>query len=210
MNFFPWKGRGFGQSNDHNLPHRILLLGESHYGVREPYDGITCEVVREYIERGGSRFFTGMCRALLGPDTQCTPDIRASFYSALAFCNFIQAMLKDRTCRPSEEMWKCASEIFPSFLVRLKPSHIVVFGFELWDNLPNERFCSCPQLERAVLVHLPEQYQQDEWHQLRGWIGRYSHSGGTSLVMKVKHASAPGFSPGQWHPVLKWFLRLEE
>ena len=33
--FQPWKGKGYGRSNKLGLPTRLLILGESHYGVPE-------------------------------------------------------------------------------------------------------------------------------------------------------------------------------
>ena len=149
-----------------------------------------------------------MFNAILGHDRQATPENRASFYNAVAFYNFIQHMLEGPKQSPTPGMWECGEKIFPSCLDFVKPSHIVVFGFEVWDNLPNERFSSRPELDREILSHLPIQYRDCERHKCRGWIGRYEHSGGTSLVMKVRHPSR-GFSPTAWHPVLHWFLQLE-
>ena len=108
--------------------------------------------------------------------------------------------------RPTPEMRECGTKIFPSCLDLVKLSYIVVFEFEVWDHLPDERFSSSPGLERDVLHHLPNQYRADNAHQDRGWIGRYEYSGGASLAMKIKHASI-GFSPAERHPVLNWFLR---
>lgn len=209
MNFYPWKGRNFGRPNDLNLPNRLLLVGESHYGASADDQNITTKVVEAYVLEGGLRFFTGALKAIMGTDAQATQDERASFYNAVAFYNFIQHMLESREDRPTQDNWQYATGAFPSCLDLVKPSHILVFGFGIWDYLPGERFSPSLQLERDVLTHLPSRYRNDDSHRDRGWIGRYGYAGGASLVMKIQHSSI-AFSPVEWHPVLQWFLKLKE
>lgn len=206
MKFGPWISPGFGEANEHGLPRRLLLVGESHYGGRGTPDDLTKQVVSEYIDGRNLRFFTGMLKAILGHDIDCTPKNRASFYNTIAFYNFVQHMPIDRE-RPSPSAWECGRIVFPSCLDFVKPSHVVVFGFEVWDNLPTEGFSSDDKLERDCVPHLPHPYRNDESHQNRGWIGHYEHVGGACFVVKAKHASI-GFSPAEWHPWLRWFLQL--
>ena len=213
MNFFPWKGAGFGKPNNHNLPKRLLLVGESHYSEEpDPPDDLTTQVVDVYIDRGrgGHRFYNGMLRAILGLDARPSRDERDSFYNAVAFYNFVQHPLEGPRARPNAEQWKYGRAVFPSCLDRLKPSHVVVFGFGLWCNMGYERLTLDSGLEQDLLRYFPERDQEKVRKHPDEWIGRYSHSGGTSLVMWVRHASAPGFNAEHWHPVLQWFLQLEE
>ena len=211
MNFRPWKGDRFGKHNGMGLPSRVLLVGESHYGPRhQPSDFTKC-VVEEYIADGGYRFFTGMLKAILGSESSAARDTRAAFYNSVAFYNFVQDMIENPRIAPTEDQWRRGREVFPDCLNRLKPSHAVACGFRLWNcGLPDERFSEPPHLEQDILPHLPEQYQQDEKHRSEGWIGQYAYEDGTYLIMKIGHPSSGRFSPIAWHPVLRWFLQLEE
>ena len=208
MNFHPWTGDRFGKHNGMGLPSRVLLVGESHYDSKELPD-ITSQVVDEVLDGEYKlRFLTTLFKAICGPDTSATI---AEFYNAVAFYNFVQYMLEGPGKRPTKEMWQHGAEVFPSCLDLLKPSHAVTCGFVLWDGLPDERFSEPSQLKQDILPHLPEQYQRVEKHRKRGWIGQYAYEDGTScLIMKIEHPSSRRFSPIAWHPVLRWFLQLEE
>lgn len=211
MNFHPWKGDRFGKHNGMGLPPRVLLVGESHYGRRHQPSDLTKRVVKDYIDDGGYRFFTGMLKAILGSDTSADRDTRAAFFNAVAFYNFVQHLLEGPRKRPTKEMWQHGAEVFPSCLDLLKPSHAITCGFELWKcGLPDERFSEPPQLEQDILPHLPEKYQQDEKHREEGWIGEYAYEDRTCVIIKIEHPSSPGFSAAAWHPVLRWFLQREE
>ena len=210
MKLRPWRGPGLGGPNNHGLPPRLLLVGESHYGGGKPYKCFTTEVVNGcYIQRGNLRFFTNMAKVILGPDwPQHTPEDRAAFYNAVAFYNFIQHVFGEIRERPTNEMWKFGRKAFLQCLDVVRPSHIVVFGFSVWDQLPDERFSRCLHLEVKIAQHLPERYRDNPSHEYRGWIGQYEHLGGMALVMKIIHASR--CSPAAWHPVARWFVHLNK
>lgn len=166
MKLRPWRGPGFGEPNNHGLPQRPLLVGESHYGGGKHYDGFTTEVVKDcYIEHGNMRFFTNMAKVILGPDwPQYTLEHRASFYNTVAFYNFIQHDLREIQERPTKGMWEFGRKAFLQCLDFVQPSQIVVFGFGAWNELPNERFSQCPQLEASISRHLPERYRESQYH----------------------------------------------
>lgn len=210
MRLLPWQGPGFGAPNSYDLPPRLLLVGHSHYGGGNTYKGFTREVVKDcYIEHGNLPFFTKMAKVVLGSDwPQCTREHRASFYNTVAFYNFIQHVLGEKGERPTNEMWKYGRRAFLQCLDQVQPSHIVVFGFGVWDELPNERFTQHPQLAAEISRHLPERYRENRSHENRGWIGQYHHSRGIALTMKIIHASR--CSPAAWHSVARWFAHLNK
>lgn len=210
MELLPWRGPGFGEPNQHGLPSRLLLVGESHYGEGNPYDDFTSAVVKDYyIERGNLRFFTIMAKVILGPDWPTdTREDRASFYNTVAFYNYIQVVSGEIRERPTDEMWESGRKAFLQCLDYVQPSHILVFGFGVWDELPNEHFSPCSQLEASISRFLPERYKENRNHKNRGWIGQYQHAGGRALVMKVMHASR--CSPTAWHSVARWFVNLSK
>lgn len=207
MKFLPWIGSDFGNSNNHDIPPRLLVVGESFYGWNDLDDRIAMFVVEKYIaEEWNVRFLTNVQNAILGGTGWIAGEDRTSFSNAVAFYNFVQDMLPDSKTRPTHEMFEYGTKSFLSCLDCVQPTHIVVFGFTIWDYLPNENFSSCSQLEQDILKHLPNKYRHNEGHQHRGWIGQYEYSGGTALVMKCRHASA-FFSAKQWHPAIRWFLQ---
>ena len=209
MKLPPWVGAGFGKPNAHSLPKRLLLVGESSWSEEsDPPDCLITKVVNDYINRGGHPFLNGMIRAILGLVAKPSQNERRSFYNSVAFYNFIQDVLKRPRVRPTKEQWEYGCEVFPSCLDLLKPSHVVVFGFGVWNSMDYERFSCDPQLDRDILRYLPVRSQGKKREYPGSWIGRYSHSGGKSLVMNALHPAAYGFSPTEWHPVLQWFLRL--
>ncbi|MYJ51687.1 MAG: hypothetical protein F4093_03290 [Gammaproteobacteria bacterium] len=207
MKFLPWIGPDFGNSNDQGIPPRLLVVGESHYGEWDD-DGLTAIAVENHItEEWNVKFMTSIQNAILGGMGEIAGEDRTDFYNAIAFYNFIQDMVPNPNTRPIDEMFECGTKSFLSCLDSVQPTHIVVFGFTVWDYLPEEGFSSCSKLEQDILKHLPSKYRHNEGHFDRGWIGQYEYSGGTALVMKCRHASR-GFSPKQWHPAIRWFLQI--
>ena len=206
INFEPWKGDYYGHHNNLGFPARLLLLGESHYGPARP--DITREVVEEAIDgTGGSyRFFTSIHKAICRAEQETT---LAEFCHAVAFYNFIQEMIDTPGSRPGAEAWKRGIGPFFKCLDTLKPSHVVACGFTLWDNLPNERFsCLSDETEQLILGRLPEQGKRPTDCRLGDRIGRYSHAGGSCLILRIRHPSR-GFSAAKWHPVLQSFFQLQ-
>ena len=208
MNFFPWIGDRFGEPNDLGLPARVVLVGESHYGAKDsPH--LTEWVVQEVLDGARYRFFTNVFRAVRGPEATQAPETLSSFFHAVAFFNFVQALLALRDVVPTDEQWREGAEVFPKYLDELKPSHVIACGFRLWDNLPNMGFSRCsPEIEQDLLSTVPDRHRGDQSHERRGWIGRYVHAGGSCHIVKIRHPSQ-GFSPTEWHPVLQWLLQLE-
>ena len=208
MKLHPWQGPAYGEPNNLDLPSRLLLVGESHYGGGKPYHGFTAEVIKDCcIEQGNLRFFTNTAKVMLGPDwLQHTREHRASFYNSVAFYNFVQDVLGKIQERPTNEMWEFGRKAFIECLDCVQPSHIVVFGFSVWNELPNERFSQRSHLEAELCRHLPERYRNNQRHKNDGWIGQYEHSGGNALVMKAIHASR--CSPAAWHCAARWFVHL--
>ena len=214
MNFQPWRGDCYGLDNNLELPKRLLVLGESHYGDTEKaYPDLTKDVVEEVFAKAEDvpyryRFFTSLFKALRGAEREATREALAEFCHAIAFYNFVQEMIEAPGVRPSEEQWAGGVAPFFKCLSNLKPSHIVACGFALWDNLPSERFSDLPaETERSLLELLPEQYQDSASHRRRGWAGRYENEGGGCLILKIHHPSI-AFSAAEWHPLLQHFLKL--
>ena len=206
--FDPWRGCNYGKPNDLGLPSRLLILGESHYGGPEKYRRcLTKEVIEEVIaeEQWNKRYFTGVRKAVLGPSQEVGAK---DFWQSVAFYNFIQSLVEKSRKPPARHMWEEAPDRFRKTLNRLEPAHVIVTGFRLWDHLPGDEdfWSDAPEDEVATIRKLVPSRFNNCNHERRGWLGRYRHGSGKCLVVKIQHPSR--FSPEQWHPVIRDFLRM--
>ncbi len=210
--FQPWKGESYGTPNDLGLPASLLILGESHYG--DPKDwgrGITIRVVREYCEGAGYAFFTKILHTVLGPDAPAdTSEQRCRFYESTAFCNYVQRSVGPTSdCRPIPEMWEEAAAPFSVTLECLRPTHIVVCGMDLWDNMPAFEGVWAPPSETLIRwfdsVGFPTSLAS--WRQPSNLLGCYGNSEGQSVVLAIQHPSWRYYQTSAWHPVVERFLQ---
>lgn len=210
-NFRPWKGKDYGKPNDFGLPVNLLILGESHYG--DPGDWVrwagqpTVGVVREYCEGGGYPFFTKIMRLILSPETSTeTSERRTRFFDSVAFCNYVQCSVGDSPdLPPTDDMWKQAAGPFRTILESLRPTHILVCGMRLWDNMPDSGdFWTRPSralVRRFDSVDFPRNSRSPKGRSLGCY--RHSQDQEKSVVLAVHH---PSRASGAWHPVVKRFL----
>ena len=207
----PWIGDNYGRSNELGLPSRLLVLGESHYGDAPDDRSFTENVVKAVLLGDRLRFFTNLKRAALASGDNCTDEV---FWHSIAFFNYVLGMPNDSRMPPTSEMWKSARLSFRRRLHEPEPppTHVIVCGYRLWDNLPgDEGFWMPPDdaeeqtvMELVPTRQLPRSHKQ---HELRGWLGRYRHASGTCVAMKIMHPSA-GFRSSDWYRPLKYFFDL--
>ena len=131
VHFKPWIGQNYEVPNYFGV--RVLVLGESHYGVESPrsYD-TTRVVVRNNGLREGSTTFTKLTK-ILANQTEDMPSAktRSDVWQSLVFYNFIQefvAPLGKPRVPPTKEMRKTAWEPFTEVLERCRPELLVLLG----------------------------------------------------------------------------------
>lgn len=205
--FQPWKGKGYGKSNNLGLPARLLILGESHYGNPKDWDRwdrqTTVRVVREYCEEVRYPFFKKTMRTVLGPDVPAdTSGQRIQFFDSVAFYNYVQSSVGDKHyIPPTEEMWVEAAPPFHATCKSLRPTHILACGWRLWDNIPSDTVWTTPPedlIDWFDLVDFPGDRRAP-----KSILGHYHHSKGRSVVLAIPHPSRISYA---WHPVVKRFL----
>ncbi len=206
--FRPWTEEGYGEVNDFGLPANLLILGESHYGSPEDWDRWdrqpTVGVVREYCEEGGYPFFTKIIRTVLGPGTPAdTSEQRTRFFKSVAFYNYVQRSVGNAPdIPPTKEMWdEAAAPLFAS-LEWLHPTHILVCGMKLWDNMPEPEGVWARPSDELIGWFDPVGLPQERWA-LKSILGYYRRSEGRSVVLAIPHPSRISYA---WHPVVKRFL----
>lgn len=147
LGFVPFVGPDYQKGID---GIRFLILGESHYGSTEllarPVDqlrGFTREIF-DGCERNDGKgrawgTFFRRCDSIAAGKDSPSPDEAAEGWRKIAFANFIQTFAgTGARQRPSTEQWNQARSVFPLLLEYLRPDAILVLGWELWKNLPND------------------------------------------------------------------------
>jgi len=136
--FDPWVGSKYWSAGLGGV--RVLILGESHYGIGTESATFTTEVVKEWGQDKRKRFFTTIQKLVagIGTDVWVTDEQRSAFWEQVAFYNFVQAFTgSEARCRPTQKMWVAASPAFLATIAELKPQVVVVLGIKLKDYLPD-------------------------------------------------------------------------
>ncbi len=191
--FRPWVGDNYQESAG-VFGKRILALGESHYvdssNPPEQLPELTIEAIKWQISGEKSyAFFTKITNIFLGKEGTRTPEDKETFWHSVAFANFIQERVGGGPReRPSEEMWDKGRQAFPEMLSELRPHLVVVFGFELWNNLP------ASEHKGPDIVDVQSDSKTTRF---------YSHPAGKALAFRMKHPSGQGYVHSDWGPGLK-------
>lgn len=148
-NLDPWVG---SQYRDGFNGVRVLVLGESHYGVPPEHPEFTSVIIAKYGQTKRSRFFSKTQR-LVSLDTKrgyIPSSQRKAFWEKVAFYNFVQEFVSAKSRkRPSEMQWRLGSEPFIQTIKELEPQLIVVLGKELQQHLPRK----IDGIEYAYVIH---------------------------------------------------------
>lgn len=188
ITFTPWVGENFATANK----TRLLILGESHYGLPGEYDSeLTICLTRQYI-RGDwdHRFWTNIMQVVTG---KSYGEIdRSTFWHSIAFYNFVQVFAGEKSrMPPTYQMFKDASGAFFEALDHVKPTHVLALGVRLWSGMPEFD---------GPFGKFPVDGKERAW-------GTYRYDGGAALAAHIWHPSS-GFSASRWHKVVKSFLNL--
>lgn len=187
--FQPWIG---SRINDGMFgPRRVLALGESHYG--ECGRDATQAVVREYLETRTGRYWTMVMQMATGRRYWEMLDDEVHYcWHSLAHYNYIQESVGDGPrIRPTPEMWARAEAPFFRMLEAVQPTHIIVYGRELWHHMSNRGQDGTPLLVEGRAV--------------RTWIYQYG-DGRQALAANVDHPSFSGASVARANSVVQALL----
>lgn len=136
--FSPWIGNLYDSEGLGG--RKLLILGESHYGVEGTETaGFTSAVVEKWGLRKRHRFFTITAKLVLGMGSgeHLRDDVRSDFWNRVSFYNFIQEFVGPSPgYRPTTEMWNEAHGPLIKVIEKLKPDALLVLGKELQRHLP--------------------------------------------------------------------------
>lgn len=150
VKFHPWVG-----NNYKNEDKRLLILGESHYGVKESEctdddkKKFTNTLIKNYClgdYKGRSkRYWTNIMQSVKG---KLHNEIdKTEFWSEVSFYNYIQKFVGETPkTAPTPEMWKEAEEPFFEVLEFLQPKHILVLSKRLWQQMTFQNSYPLPDI----------------------------------------------------------------
>ena len=212
INFKPWVGDNYLSTGYQGK--RILVLGESHYCIKELSVGGRCypackrnqmedacfsqthDVVYEaiYDYRGEPYQQTFLCfeRAVVGK--VLSQQEREEFWQSVMFYNYIQYSQDGPRKAPLPEHWADSEKAFVELLETYSPDYIIVWGVRLFNGLPGMD-------GKGGVLDLGNGDKHDYWV--------YPIVGKEIPSLKMHHPSCPtGKDWGYWHRVIDKFLKL--
>lgn len=134
---------------------RVLLLGESHYGVAseepgfgsdctlynfEGYTDETCDIDHQH------QFFQKLPR-IVTRNLAVTQLESAEAWRRIAFSNFVQEFVgANARMRPTPGQWRQGQAALTVLIERLQPNVVLVLGAQLWDNITEGRKSGEPKI----------------------------------------------------------------
>lgn len=142
--FFPWAGKRYAS-------RRLLVVGESHYHWCNPCienktplrDDTTCHCIAHHLAEmsekwaAGGRHWKTIENALIGEEASI--EARKAFWHDIAYYNYLtESVGKGARVAVMKELWERAQSPFLSLLEALRPTHLVVVGRRVWQQMPAE------------------------------------------------------------------------
>ena len=133
--FLPWIGDNYASS-----PIRLLVLGESHYNSKpteQPTNKYTIETWDEYLKDPTGKFWTNIVQVVSSKAKgECDINNTVHGFAFYNYCNKIVGA--GPRIAPSSTAWKESRPDFDLVLDFIKPTHILVLGQRLWNNLKED------------------------------------------------------------------------
>ena len=136
--FLPWVGDNYESSSK-----RLLVLGESHYdreNLASPPKTYTVDRWKEYLAAPTGKFWTNTIQVVSGRARKdCDESDIRSIAHGFAFYNYCNKMVGNGPrIAPSSAAWKESRPDFDLVLDSIKPTHVLVLGQRLWNNLKED------------------------------------------------------------------------
>jgi uracil-DNA glycosylase len=181
VHFLPMVGTAY---DDGLVPSvRVLLLGESHYGVASDAQGWGRDCTQYNFDSfmddacdidNQSQFFRKLPR-IVTRDTGVTQIESAAAWRRVAFANFVQDFVGAHArMRPTSEQWIQGQVALTEMAQKLRPDVVLVLGAQLWNHI-TEGYSSG---EAAI---------QADRHEREVWL--IPHDGGYARASWIYHPS---------------------
>lgn len=199
---YPWVGNNYA-NNDYHL----LIIGDSHYAVENgkpsqlAYDefmdknstkGVVNTVINNYYDK--DRKFS-MFRGLLNTFNKTTPEDVASFFSHVAFYNFVQEVMQLPDQKPSEKDFAKAWECFYDLIDVLRPDFCLFIGVRSETNIYRVK-------ELGGYYEITDDAEKID--RTRPRYGKVGKASGLKIpFIAIKHTSKY-FSPEKWRKYIMY------
>jgi hypothetical protein len=205
VRFDPWEGAGYCSVQNREseiLPNdvRLLVLGDSHYGIDDDErSDFTGHVVECFLKKGENpRFFGAVTSTLSGNrygDMQ--KDKIRSVFNDIAFYNFVKESAGPiARSAPTRRAFTNSYAAFFEVLTALAPTHVWVCGRRLWNNMPySKNMPEFPFIDLGTIEKCGK----------RAGIGEYLVGASKVRCLATGHPSG-AFSWKDWRPLIVQFL----
>ena len=192
--FTPWISENY--RNNSSKFGRLLIIAESHYGIKDSNENTTINVLQDVVDNdrsAGYRMFTIMGHTI-------NPEDRNELWNNCAFSNLIQDSLIKPRENPARELLSNIHENFFQILDEVKPKKIIVTSSRAWKHwLPEVNLNEIHRCE-----HLIDQKVITENPDIYSYLWRYHYNGGSCLAIGTNHPSSIGFA--DWTPLIQKFV----
>ena len=173
-----------------------MALGESHYCANpaEFTEDITRAIIRDLFDPESEHepyknTYAKFMNALAGE--RLDVDGKKTWWNRVAFYNYVQTPMTGARISPTSEDFANSEKAFFEVLEQLRPTHVVVWGKRLYENMPN-----CGKELPAI--------RMKDGSDVRRWEYRLK-DGSPVKLLEMQHPST-GFSTDYWSETLKLFL----
>jgi len=197
---YPWVGSNYDKNDYH-----LLIIGDSHYAVENgdfsklAYDefmdknstkGVVNTVINNYYDNNPT---FPMFLGLLNTFKKTTPESVASFFSNVAYYNFVQEVMQSSDQKPSEDDFAKAWECFYDLIDVLKPDFCLFIGVRSETNINRVKALGgCYEIKDDV----------EKINRTRPRYGKVGKSSESKIpFIAIKHTSKY-FSPEKWRKYL--------
>jgi hypothetical protein len=182
--YHEWEGKDYRFQ-----PHRLLILGESHYGDYAKSGDATVKLTEEYLSGQINHAFWTNIQNVVSP-TSLKVSERPAFWHSVAFYNYVQTSAGATAgIAPNSSAFGKSKDAFFTVLDRLQPDAILVLSTRLWNHMPGSVDGAIPVAPLVVAGK-----ERDAWI--------YDYAGGKALASWVPHPSRY-FSVPRWRPWVK-------
>lgn len=202
--FLPRVGKNYSKGGI--FGKRIMVLGESHYCAEHCADcGAPCHNTEcgNFTSNVMERYFDADCeyepwmntfrkfeRSLVNKVTDRT--LSREIWDSLLFYNYLQVAMTQSRVAGNKEDYFNAETAFYEILEVYRPEFVIVWGYRLWNNLPNGESWGWNED-----VNIDGTLYENGYYQLK--------DGSKVNIIAIQHPSS-GYSWDYWHRVIDLFL----
>jgi hypothetical protein len=189
IKFNPWISENF--KNGTSKYGKILIFGESHYGVdNEDDSNFTIDVINEFLD--GETYSAYKMYTNIG--LLFNENDKLDIWQNCAYSNLIQYFMSDCDDQPQKEQLESIIPAFWNILELVKPEKVIICSKRAWENWMPDSDERCRKIDEVSIDNLFSS------------IWEYDYSGGKCKAIGINHPTSIGFSHNKWRPLVQKFI----